>query len=160
MCAEHAPFALADYLRAQYEFQHANREFCVHVGNAMPVLAGCAPGLPYALLTAWNPGSVPLERAANEVAQARLRARLAALGVALDPALGRDADATWVEPSVLALGLGLADADACARAFGQNGILAGRLGEPVRLRLYRPDWRAAAARAKLDLGFVEWAPVR
>lgn len=152
MCAEHDHRLLDEYLRAEYAFGHAGREHCVHVGEPMPPLAGCAGHLPFALLTAWNPGSEPTPEAVNVAAQARLRTDLERAGIAVVDAIGRDAASTWAEPSLLALGLPPDAADRLARAYGQNAILAGRLGAPARLRVYRPEWR----RGGMDHPFVDW----
>ncbi|HET9482938.1 MAG TPA: DUF3293 domain-containing protein [Xanthomonadales bacterium] len=143
---------LAEYLRAEYAFEHAGREIRVHVGERMPVLSGWPENLPFALLTAWNPRSVPTPSDVNVAAQARLVAELERAGARVVDAVGRNAESSWVEPSLLAPGLAVEDADRLARAYGQNAILAGRLGAQIVLRVYRPEWR----REVVDHPFVEW----
>ena len=83
-----------------------------------------------------QPGETP--RADNDAAQARLEARVQALGLSLHPALGCDNRGGMVEYGCLVLDATLAQADALAREFGQGGTLCWSTGEPVRLRMMWP----------------------
>jgi hypothetical protein len=83
----------------------------------------------WAFITAWNPRSRPLPRWRNE---RRQRALAWLLPLALLGA-GVGAGATWVEESLLALGVTAGRARRLARQFGQNAVVAGRRGGPARL---------------------------
>ena len=92
----------------------------------------------YLFITAWNPPPGETPRADNDAAQARLEARVQALGLSLHPALGCDNRGGMVEYGCLVLDATLAQADALAREFGQGGTLCWSTGEPVRLRMMWP----------------------
>lgn len=77
-----------------------------------------------AFLTACNPGSRALGAAANAERTARLDAELAARGLQWRAGEGADPDGDWPpEPSRLVLGMARDQAQALARAFGQNAML-------------------------------------
>ena len=99
--------------------------------------------------------ATPRDDAANRAALAALRSVLAS-HARVHEAVGADAGLTWHEPSLLAIGLPLDLADREARRHAQNAIVTVRAGEPARLRMYRPDWRAAVEAANLDMRFVDW----
>jgi hypothetical protein len=83
--------------------------------------SGCACS---ALLTAFNPASIPRADALNRAAQAGLEARLLHGGCTLIPATAIDPCGGWPpEPGVLVSGLAKTDALAIARDFGQLAIL-------------------------------------
>ena len=93
-----------------------------------PVAAGLLRALPSALepwgavITAWNPRSVPLTPKENEARQEALAAALDDLGVPVFPALGRDAGSTWTEPSFAVVAPPRAELIALARRFEQNAV--------------------------------------
>lgn len=91
-----------------------------------------------AFLTAHNPKSEPATPAMNRAAQARLRRQLRGAGLAWRSGFARDPAGAWPdEPSLLVLGLARIEAEALARAFGQNALLcSGHDGVP-RLVLVR-----------------------
>ena len=131
------------------------RVSALRVGEPAPAAlrAWIGSAWPAAYLTACNPHSQALTPAQN--AQ-RLEALLRELGVAGVDYLRGDGSLPgerWREPSVLTRGLDLDAVDGLARRHAQNAVLVVRAGTPVRLRLYREDWRALAAPAP-DL---EWA---
>ncbi|BCS35947.1 hypothetical protein TBR22_A51820 [Luteitalea sp. TBR-22] len=77
-----------------------------------------------AYITAWNPGSVPTDRAINEAAQASLTADVEALGLHWLRGEGVDPSGSWPgEPSLLVLGLREPEARALAARYGQVAIL-------------------------------------
>jgi hypothetical protein len=95
--------------------------------------------------TAYNPWSLPRESAENIAAQRALHAERAALGCTLVPGEGHDPCWHWpAEPSILALGLSPAQADAIARRWGRNAyVWIGRPGEPCSLLFTHPVADAA-----------------
>ena len=76
-----------------------------------------------AFVTAANPGSAPRSAAQNAEAMSALEGILAAAGYPRYPGEGRNADGTWREPSVLAVGIYRANAEALGRLFGQNAVV-------------------------------------
>ena len=100
------------------------------------------------LITAWNPLSVQSARSANRLRQRELLAALHAARAGVLAGVGSGND--WREPSLAALGVRVDLLDELARHFGQNAILSFRAGEPVRLRLYRDEWREALSGDDVD----------
>lgn len=86
----------------------------------------------WAYLTAYNPRSIPLSPEANEAAQERLELELRARGVEFFRGASRPDDGSAPEASVLAF-LPCEEAAELGRAFGQNAIVVGRVGEPAEL---------------------------
>lgn len=110
------------------------------------------PGTGWALLTAHNPRGVVHAAADNAAAQSRLLARLHAAGHRCWPGRNDDPHGGHPEDTVFTLGIDLPSADALAREFAQCALLAGRLGEPARLRCLRAIWPGAV----VDTPFVDW----
>lgn len=127
------PAALDKAYRATHD--RVGGAFTLRVGERSGELDGLLAdhGLTeWAYLTAHNPGSVTLPAAENRARQAALLARLAGRPIILGEAIAPSSD--WEpEPSVLVLGITRDEAIEIARAFGQNAILAGERGGPVRL---------------------------
>ncbi|MEP6938433.1 MAG: DUF3293 domain-containing protein [Rudaea sp.] len=101
------------------------------------------------LLTAWNPFSRQTPRATNRRRQRELLGRLRAAGARVFVGAGTGTD--WREPGLAAFGLRMDTLDALARDFGQNAILTFCAAGPVRLRVYRDDWRGAISCDDADL---------
>lgn len=76
-----------------------------------------------AFVTAANPGSRPRGAAENAEAMQALDELLAAAGYPRYPGEGRNADGSWREPSVLAVGIYRANAEALGRLFGQSAVV-------------------------------------
>lgn len=76
-----------------------------------------------AYLTAWNPLGQVAPPAQNAVWQAAMRADLVALGVDVIEGEGRDPASGWAEQSVLALGLGRAQAVRLGERYQQLAVL-------------------------------------
>ena len=77
-----------------------------------------------AVITAYNPYSVPTTEGANLAAQQSLIAAIDALGLHWFPASGIDPGGLWpAEPSLLVLGIDIAQADVLAHRFGQNAYV-------------------------------------
>jgi len=93
-----------------------------------------------AFITAFNPYSEDLSEGDNEAAQRRLIADLRALNVAFISGEGRDPDGRWPgEPSLLALGISIQDAETLADRYGQNGFIWVGTGDAMpSLRLRYP----------------------
>lgn len=132
-------------------------------GDAIPLRVGESAGdveaywaaRRYAFITAWNPASRPLSEEANNLADARLVARMQVLDLSFHPAWASDHDRQWRESGWLIADVDPSTLDALAGEFGQAGVLHWEHGEPVRLRmmLQRPgdcadrpcvDWRSGA----------------
>lgn len=101
-----------------------------------------AAGRIHGLLTAFNPGGRPLPADENLARAARLRARLAGLGLPWHPAANSAADGGWPEPSCWLADLEPALLDGLAAEFGQAATVCVAADGLARLRLYRADWRA------------------
>jgi hypothetical protein len=90
-------------------------------------------------ITAFNPVSRPTDAAENARAQARLLAVLNAGGHAFLPGLGIGRVGDWPpEPSVLALGVTRAEAEALGRAYRQNAVVWIEAGRAPELLLTAP----------------------
>ena len=91
-----------------------------------------------AFMTACNPRSRAQTAEANRAALARLREALGASACRLIEGAGVDPFRVWPdEASVLALGLGLEDAEALGRRFDQNAIVWASADAIPRLVLLR-----------------------
>jgi hypothetical protein len=103
------------------------QDWTLRVGQPCPALTAYLAdrGLAGAVyLTGWNPRGWRVSAGANAAAQARLAARVAALGLAAFPGWGRGTVGNWPpERSLLVPGLSCADGRALARDFAQRAIL-------------------------------------
>ena len=97
------------------------------------------------LITAWNPYSEPKTKEENEAAQQRLEAELTTRGIRFLPAIGKGTSDEWAEPSVLALGMGFATAQALAVKYQQNCYLWIEKGFPAELIYPDPESMADQA---------------
>jgi hypothetical protein len=80
------------------------------------------PADPLFVLTAWNPGGVDRDRAANDDAERVLEHDLASAGTTFWPALGRSSDASWSEPGVAVADFDRASACALGERYGQLAV--------------------------------------
>jgi hypothetical protein len=121
------PALVAAYRAARYRVSAARPPFELMIDAPSAALAAChrAYGVERsAFLTAWNPASIPASGAANSAAAARLEGRLRGCGYRLLGGQGLDPAGQWAaEDSVLVLGIGLAEASAIGREFGQAALL-------------------------------------
>ncbi|RPE81472.1 DUF3293 domain-containing protein [Vulcaniibacterium tengchongense] len=141
----------AAYAAAEYAVRLDGDALPLRVGRPAADLEAYWPRRRYAFLTAWNPASQPHSEAANQAADALLRARLDELGVDRQPAWAQDPGGDWREPGWLLADLPAGALIRLAQEFGQAGVLDWTQGEPVRLRMLLPRPRAAPA-----LPHVEW----
>ena len=79
----------------------------------------------WGFLTAWNPAPRTLSREENDRRQRALIVDLRAKGYDFLPGVGRAADGSWAEDSLLVLDISRGAAIALARKFGQLAIVAG-----------------------------------
>jgi hypothetical protein len=88
----------------------------------------------WAYVTAYNPASCRLSEEENIRRQRELVDAVRDRGLAFLDGEGTGEDARWSpEPSILILGIGLEDARALGRQFGQLAIVVGVAGQPARL---------------------------
>jgi hypothetical protein len=80
------------------------------------------PADPLFVLTAWNPGGVDRDRAANEAAERALEAELTDAGLTWWLADGRSPDDSWSEPGVAVAGLDRDAACALGERYGQLAV--------------------------------------
>ena len=73
-------------------------------------------------ITAWNPMSEPCRPDANDAANRRLAAELAALPCTVLPAVGESTDGSWREEGFLVAGIGRDAVLALGRRFGQHAV--------------------------------------
>lgn len=147
---------LQDYLAADYRWQHGRDWHDLRIGLPAPgpELAHPDAGT-FALLSAWNPHSVPRPESVNREADQALEEILQSSGRIHVPAFSSAPDRSWREPSWLVMGMTPAEVDALGRRFRQLGVLVWKRSETVRLRMLsaQPD--------HVDdpfglLGFVDW----
>ena len=143
---------MREYLDATYRATVDGRAAVLRIGASPPDWLRHED---LVFITAWDPRSTPRGDAENRAALATLRAALEP-HARVNDGFGADAGCTWHEPSLLAVGLPLELADREAQRHHQNAIVVVPAGGPARLRVYRPDWRAAVEAASLDTRFVDW----
>lgn len=126
------------YIRAEY-WAGIVDPVLLKVGERATGLARIAPvafgpEVPWAFLTAWNPGSEIQKEPVNRVRQAELEACLREAGHPVLPGVARDPSGEWPdEESLLVFGLGWEKALMLGRRFSQNAIIAGLGEETVQL---------------------------
>ena len=77
---------------------------------------------PIFVLTAWNPGGVDRDPAANDEAEQVFERELASTGAQFWSALGRSPDDSWSEPGVAVGGIDRAAACARGERYGQLAV--------------------------------------
>jgi hypothetical protein len=131
------PALEAAYRATDYRIEHApNGPFVIRVGECsadLEALLFDEVVFEWAYLTACNPGSVQLPGQENCTRTIELREVLVAAGWKTYYEISVGREGTWREPSFLVLDIPESAAVELANRFGQNAIVAGRLGEPARL---------------------------
>lgn len=131
------PFAAA-YLATDYRVCRSPLgSFVIRCGEPSPpasaLLADERVGQ-WAFITAENPGSVLLARAANAERMREMQAAVEAAGYRHYPGLGQGSAGDWPpETSLFVLGIEEAEAMALGRRFGQQAIVIGHRDGPARL---------------------------
>ncbi len=122
-----APELIRAYREAFYIVFDDGKEMRLRVDTINPTLAKLMNDKNVhtaSVLTAYNPYSEVKTKAENELAQTRLYKKLQEMGVVTLDAIGKDAKEQWEpEPSVLALGITLREAESLADQFGQNAFI-------------------------------------
>lgn len=96
----------------------------------------------FAIITAFNPGSMPLPLEENLLRHAALRERLQPHCRVLLNSTGQNSDGSWQEQGFWALDIDLDKAAEIGTAFGQAAIVCWKRGSPVELWwLYRLLYR-------------------
>lgn len=153
---ERVAHLLFAYLAADYRWQHEGNWHDLRIGLPAPgpeLVFGDAGE--FALLSAWDPQSVPRPEPMNRRADQALHDALLASGRIFVPAFSSAPDRRWREPSWLVMDLPMPDLDAMGRRFGQLGMVTWRRGEPLRLRMLAP--MPDRLEDPLErLGFVDW----
>ena len=145
-CIEIPAATVAAYQATTYRADLPDgRAIALRIGVASPGLAALHSdyGVTRSVfVTAWNPFGEALPDADNHVAMVRLTAWLDSREIVWLPGAGVGDDGEWPpEPSLLALGLGEAEADALCMDFRQNAVVL--CGEDATPRLWlHPNARA------------------
>lgn len=111
----------------------------IHIRQPLPAALQALVGTrPWGFITAWNPRSEARRWTDNLAAQAALLAALRVLPqtATVLPGIGIGASG-WHEPSLFAVGPGVAQLDSLANRYEQNAYVHGGGGEIARLRLLR-----------------------
>lgn len=136
MPPEIPPELLDAYLSTRYRFAFEGRDHEFRIGRASADLArvhdafGAACS---AFITAWNPGSRPLDEGENERRNASLEEDLRAGGYTPLPARGVAEQEGWCEPSFLVPGMDEAAARALAARYGQVAFVVAGVDAVSRL---------------------------
>jgi hypothetical protein len=122
-----APQLVRTYREACYSITHGQSIIELLVGQVNSALVQLMQERQVstaAVLTAYNPYSESKSQAENALAQQQLLQALAKQGIATLSALGSDPNGAWEpEPSVLALGISLQQAEVLADQYGQNAFV-------------------------------------
>ena len=137
------PALIKAYRQSVYEINMLEQDLILCIGEANHPLVELMKQeqvTTAAYLTAFNPYSQQLALEKNQVAQEHLLADLDSRSLQYLSGQGRDTAGLWhPEPSVLALGITLQDAEILADRYGQNAFVwIGSLDGLVSLRLRFP----------------------
>jgi hypothetical protein len=121
------PNLVRAYREAIYIVNEGDDAIALKVGEVSPALATLMKlhkAHTAAIITAYNPYSEIQPSAENERMQAVLMAELKATATVCFDAIGSDPEGEWdPEPSTLALGISLVEAERLADQFGQNAFI-------------------------------------
>ena len=94
----------------------------------------------WAFITAWNPASEQLTRAANDARHERLKEELSRLKLQAFEGQGEPTGSDWApERSLLVAGISVPDGVRLGRRYGQIAIVVGGVGGEARLLKCAPD---------------------
>lgn len=115
------------YRRARYRLELADGPLELTIGEHSTELSRLLEhhgARAAAFVTACNPGSLGVDAATNQAAQAALLSAAARLGHPTLPGAATDPEGAWPdEEGVLVLGIDAAAATMLARRFGQNALV-------------------------------------
>jgi len=121
------PLLVRAYREAIYIVNEGDEAISLRVGEASHELAKLMylhKAQTAAVLTAYNPYSQPKSLEENESSQSKLKNALSLKSISCINAIGTDAKGEWdSEPSILALGISLQDAEILADEYGQNAFI-------------------------------------
>lgn len=124
------------YLAADYGWRAGDAWSPLRIGTRATALEARFPQARcFAVITAWDPQSIPRAEALNRAADAELQAALRDAGVDIVPACSASPDGQWREPGWLVCDLPVEALDALARRHGQLGTLCWPAGWAVRMRI-------------------------
>ena len=122
-----SPQLIKAYRQAHYVVNQAGQSITLRIGQISTPLAKLMANedvTSAAFLTAFNPYSQELGEGKNESAQRKLIADLRALHVSVISGEGKDPAGHWPgEPSLLALGISMQDAEILSDRYGQNAFV-------------------------------------
>lgn len=124
------------YLRTAYVVRAPQGVHALRIGALHPAFdaeVSAAGERCWAVVTAWNPGSLPRGAEENARAQGALLRTVAELGLAVWPGEGKADAGGWREESACVLGLEAASAVALGREFGQIAVIVGQVGGAAQL---------------------------
>lgn len=137
------PALLRAYLDACYRIGAGANAVDLTIGGRFPFPPRA--NTVHALVTACNPGSAILSDAQNDARMAQLASRVEELDLSAIPAVGGSRDGAWREPSLWLADANPVTVDALAAEFGQNACVVVDATGTITLRVYRDDWKQAAA---------------
>jgi hypothetical protein len=143
-----APTLRATYEAAEYDVDARSARAVLRIGAPTPsiLLDGALTWRRVAVITAWNPFSVPSSAEANAARQARLVRELERAGRSFLPALGRDPRGEWApEPSFAVFEASGEQLDDWMLAFGQNAVVVADAGGRCELRCHPHECARLAA---------------
>jgi hypothetical protein len=124
------------YLQTAYVVRAPQGVHALRVGARHPafdVEVEAAGARCWAVVTAWNPGSLPRTADENALAQGKLLRVTAQLGLVVWAAEGKADGGGWREESVCLLDMEAAAAVALGRQFGQLAVVVGQLSGAAQL---------------------------
>jgi hypothetical protein len=117
---------IEQYLASAYCYREGGRETSLRVGirsDEVMKLHARRGVESSAYITAWNPGSKPLDRDENRARNRELRREAESAGLEVLEGEGRSPGRDWCEESFLILGIGREQALGLAHKYGQVAFL-------------------------------------
>lgn len=124
------------YLQTAYVVRAPQGVHALRIGALHPAFDAeltAAGASCWAFVTAWNPGSRPVDAEQNARAQGQLVRVIAELGLQAWPAEGKADGGGWREESLCVLEMDAAVAVAVGRRFGQLAVVVGQRGGAAQL---------------------------
>jgi Protein of unknown function (DUF3293) len=124
------------YLQTAYVVRAPQGVHALRIGATHPAFDAeveAAGARSWAVVTAWNPGSLPRTAEENVLAQGELLRVTALLGLVVWAAEGKADGGGWREESVCILDVEAAAAVALGRQFGQLAVVVGQVSSAAQL---------------------------